>query len=147
MCDLNDSYVWHDSFICVTWLLHACDTTHSYVWHGSFICVTWRIDICVTWLIHLCDMTHSYVWHDSFICVTWLRHACDMTHLYVYHYSFMYAAWRDGRGGGRYPGFWYPFWGRTHSLVSIFTNTVPLADLHERVLEDIWYRNIVPVMQ
>jgi len=23
--------VWHDSFICVTWLIHMCDTTHSYV--------------------------------------------------------------------------------------------------------------------
>jgi len=40
--------------------------THSYVWHDSFI--------CVTWLIHMCDMTHSYVWHDSFICVTWFIH-------------------------------------------------------------------------
>jgi len=28
-----------------------CDTTHSYVWHDSFI--------CVTWLIYLCDMPHS----------------------------------------------------------------------------------------
>jgi len=43
---------------------NMCDMTHSYVWHDSFI--------CVTWLIHMCDMTHSYVWHDSFICVTWL---------------------------------------------------------------------------
>jgi len=38
-----------------------CDMTHSYVWHDSFI--------RVTWLIHMCDMTHSYVWHDSFIYV------------------------------------------------------------------------------
>jgi len=48
--------------------------THSYVWHDSFI--------CVTWLIHMCDMTHSYVWHDSFICVThsyvWLIHVCQV---------------------------------------------------------------------
>ena len=44
--------MWHDSFICVTWLIHMCDMTHSYVWHDSFI----------------------YVWHDSFICVTWLIH-------------------------------------------------------------------------
>ena len=35
--------------------------THSYVWHDSFL--------CVTWLIPMCDMTHSYVWHDSFLCV------------------------------------------------------------------------------
>ena len=44
-------------------LIHMCDMTQSYVWHDSFICVTWRI--------HMCDMTHSYVWHDSFICATW----------------------------------------------------------------------------
>ena len=30
---------------------HVCDMTHSYVWHDSFI--------CVTWLTHMCDMTHS----------------------------------------------------------------------------------------
>jgi len=32
------SYVWHDSFICVTWLIHVCDLTHSCVWLDSFIC-------------------------------------------------------------------------------------------------------------
>ena len=58
MCDVSP-LVCHES----------CDMTHSYVWHDSFI--------CVTWLIHLCDMTHSYVWHGSFICVAWLIHTCD----------------------------------------------------------------------
>ena len=33
------------------WLTHMCDMTHSYMWHDSFT--------CVTWLIHMCDMTHS----------------------------------------------------------------------------------------
>jgi len=68
-------YVWHDSFICVTWLIHMCDMTHSHVWHDSFIRVTWRI--------HTCDMTHPYVWHDSFnvwhdsfISVTYIIHVC-----------------------------------------------------------------------
>jgi len=36
MCDMTYSYVWHDSFICVTWLIHKCDMTHSYVWQVSF---------------------------------------------------------------------------------------------------------------
>jgi len=96
--------VWHDSFICVTWLIHLCDvhTWHAYVRHthththtqqscqmpraSSFVCVTLRI--------HTCDMTRTYVchvWHDSYICVprvTWLVHmcaTCDMTRTYVCH--------------------------------------------------------------
>ena len=52
-----------------------CAMAHSYVWHDSFI--------CVTWLIHLCAMTHSYVWHDSFLCMPWLSHTCAITHPYV----------------------------------------------------------------
>ena len=79
------SYVWHDSFIRVTWLIHTCDMNHSNVWHDSFI--------CVTWLIHICDMTHSYVWHDSFICVTWLIHMRDMTHSYVWHDKIKRTTW------------------------------------------------------
>jgi len=87
------SFVWHASFIRVTWLIHTCDmpnlslrhTTDSYIWHGPFI--------FVTWLMHTCDMTHSYVWHDSFIFVTWLIHTCDMTHSYLWHGSFIRVTW------------------------------------------------------
>jgi len=82
-------HVWHDSFICVTWLIHMCDMTHLYVWHDPFI--------RVTWLVHMCDMTHSYVWHDSFIRVTWLIHMCDMTdsltHSHVWHDTFRRVTW------------------------------------------------------
>jgi len=73
--------VWHDSFICVTWLIHMYDIftaqhhmsamTPPYLSHDSFI--------CVTWLIHMCAMTHSYVCHDSFMCA--------MTYSYVWHAS------------------------------------------------------------
>jgi len=106
MCDVIHSYVWrdsficvtwlihvcdmtHDSFICVTWFIHVCDATHSYVWHDSFICVTWLIHMCdmTHWLIHMCDVTHSYVWRDAFTCVTWCIRMCDMTHSYVWHNS------------------------------------------------------------
>jgi len=110
---MSHSYVWHDSFICVTWLIHMTHSApcHS---HDSFICATWLIHmthsapchsynlfICVTWLITMCDMTHPYVWHDSFICVrhdsficaTWLIHMCDMTHSYVWRDSFTCATW------------------------------------------------------
>jgi len=103
MCDMTHSYVCHDSFICVPWLIHSficatwlvhmrdvthsymCAMTRSYVCHDSFV--------YVPWLIHMCDMTHSYVWHDSFICGTWLIHMCAMTHSYVWHDSFICVPW------------------------------------------------------
>jgi len=31
MCDKTHSYVWRDSSICVTRLIHVCDMTHSCV--------------------------------------------------------------------------------------------------------------------
>jgi len=77
--------VWHDSFMCVTWLIYVCDMTHLRVWHDSFT--------CVAWLIYVCGMTHLCVWHDSFMCVAWLIYVCDMTHLCVWHDSFMCVAW------------------------------------------------------
>jgi len=105
MCGMTHSYVWHDSFICVTWLVHMCNMTHSHVWHDSFMCVTlagwsaWCVcgcgcgcgcgcvgyGVCVCVCVS-CAQTH--VWHDSFICVTWLVHMCDMTRSYVYRDSF-----------------------------------------------------------
>ena len=78
-----DSYLWHDSFVCV---IRTCDMTHWHVWYASFVCMTWLVAvwhdsfICV---IHMCDMTYSYVWHDVFICVIRPIHTCDVTHLYL----------------------------------------------------------------
>ena len=107
MRNMTDSYVWHDSFICVTWLIHMCDITSPYVWHDSFRRVTSPIHmcdmthsyvwhdsfICVTWLSHTSDMTSPYTWHNSITCVTWLMHMCDMTHSYVGHDSFTCVTW------------------------------------------------------
>ena len=93
----RDSFMWHDSSTCDTWLIHiwrnslihvvvyVCDMTHSYMWHDSdaktqrgrpYFLVSC---MCVTWLIRMCDMPHSYTW--SFMCVTWLTHTCDMTQM------------------------------------------------------------------
>jgi len=102
MCDITPLFVWHDSFICVTWLIH--------VWKKSLLGGVWcwsvllsLADDCwecervmhirVTWLIRMCAMTHSYVRHDSFVCVPWRIHTCDMTHSYVWHDSFICATW------------------------------------------------------
>jgi len=54
MSHINESchtYEWVK--LCVTWLIYIHNLTHSYVWHDSFI--------CVAWLIHMCDMTHLCV--------------------------------------------------------------------------------------
>ena len=67
--EMTHSYVWHDTFVCVTWLIHMRDMTHWYVWHDSLI--------CVTWLIRMRDVTHSYARHDSFLRVPWLIHVCN----------------------------------------------------------------------
>ena len=75
---MTHSYVWYDSFTCVTWLIHIHDVTHSYVWHELIHMCDMNSFICLTW-------THSYVWHDSFKCVTWLNHMFDMPHSYVWH--------------------------------------------------------------
>ena len=71
------SYVWHDSFMCVTWLVHMGDTTHSYVWH---VC-----DMTHSYVWHVCDMTHSYVWHVCDTTHSYVWHVCDTTHSYVWH--------------------------------------------------------------
>ena len=102
------SQPWHDSFICVTllvhmcemirlpWLIHMCDVTHLCVDHVStvtWLVSTWDVTHSCVWLIHMCDMTRQYVRCDSLICVTWLIHMCDMTRLYGRHDSSIYVTW------------------------------------------------------
>jgi len=93
VCDMTHSYEWHDSFICVTWLIpmwhdgmcaqhrHSCmrDMTHSYAWHDSFTQYlrSPKALLKISYMWHdsfMCVMTHSYVWHDSLVCVVWFVH-------------------------------------------------------------------------
>ena len=106
LCDMTQSYVWHDAYVCVTgrmcyWCYDVCHVTPWYMLCDLFMCVTWHI--------HKCKVTHSYVWRRlnhmrgmvqalchlcrhyaicaatavacSDVFVTWLIHACD-THMY-----------------------------------------------------------------
>jgi len=65
VCDKTHVYLWHGSRMwhasstCGLDLRCApmCDMTHSYVKHDTFT--------CVTWLIRVCDMIDPYVWHVS----------------------------------------------------------------------------------
>jgi len=96
-------HMWHDSFMCVTWLnlcatyvtwlIHVCNIsgmTHSCVQHDSFMCVTYVI--CFIHVFDMCGMAHSSVWHMWLIHVcdnmAWLIHVCDtcgMAHSCVWH--------------------------------------------------------------
>jgi len=101
MCTMTVSYVWLDSFICVTWLRNCEQTRNSIAFsdmsHGFFI--------YKAWLIYMLDMTHRfcakiwqhfemsyvtsfYVGHDSHICVTWLTYSVPK-----YISIFEYVTW------------------------------------------------------
>jgi len=97
MCDMTRSHVWHDSCTCMTWLIHMCDMTRLHVWHDSCTRVTWlmhKSDMTnshATWLMHKCDLTNSHVWHDLHITlVIWLIHTCDTTHSHMWHDPFIH---------------------------------------------------------
>ena len=69
---LDTIHMWHDSVICVTWLVHM-----SHDWfiglfffpffnQVRFTCIAIGYNLYVTWLIEMCNITHSYF--------TWLIH-------------------------------------------------------------------------
>ena len=89
------------TFMCATYIR----TTHlTRVWHDSFICVTWLIQnmhhdsfICLTRLIHTC---RSSGWVTSHICmrhvtnmnVSWHTYKCVMSHIWMRHGPHMNAS-------------------------------------------------------
>ena len=117
MCDKTHSYVWQDSFICVTRLIHmrdkthpyVCDTTYSHVrisdgheGRGIHKCCTAFISVArhsqVLHGIHKCHATrrqgHSQVSHHAFISITPLIYGSYTTHAW--------QVWRGGRTPGSY---------------------------------------------
>jgi len=85
-------YVWHDSFLHVTWLVSRRDMTHSCVGPDLFFFVPWERVLSCWSVIVQCDMTHFYVWHDSLLYVTWLIPMCNMTHFCGCHENTFSAA-------------------------------------------------------
>jgi len=96
---MTHSYVWRDSFVCVTWRIHACDVTHSCVSHDAFIRVTWltpkiqRAMRAYTGLMYMCDMTRSHVQRDSFTRVTLRIHMCDVTYPQNSNWTHSHNSW------------------------------------------------------
>ena len=56
-------YVYHDSFMCVPWLIYVCTMTHLYVYHDSFMCDTWYI--CIP--LYMWYSIPLYMWYFLYI--------------------------------------------------------------------------------
>ena len=98
MCDMNLSYVWHDPFICVPWLIHMQAMTHSHVWH----------DACISAIITWIHTNHVYMeWRDTLCMYTWndmsrIPEVWDTAfHVYMHSvlhhfaYTWIVCLWRD----------------------------------------------------
>jgi len=123
---MHHVYVWHDSIICVRWLIHMCGLSQPYMWHDKYWCVlhvsfmrmtllihvsdmkywcVWHNSTSISragWPIHVCDMTHSYVWQGTFTCETWIikQEQGNTTHLKVWSYIFKWVAGQIHIRGG-----------------------------------------------
>ena len=73
VCDMSHSCVWHDFFICVTWLFCTWNMTQEYVCHNSYLWHDYmphdRYSACRIHCVR--DMTLSCVCQDSLIFVPW----------------------------------------------------------------------------
>jgi len=66
------------------WCVTCCDMIRSCVWHDSFMCETWLTQTpwhlfvdalhVPTRFVHMCDLTDLCMWYVSFVCVTRLTH-------------------------------------------------------------------------
>jgi len=80
MCDATTSYIWHDSFICETWLscvTHTC-VPQTYVKHMN---VSYHTHECVTSHLWMRHVTHMNASRHTYECVTshiWMRHVTHM---------------------------------------------------------------------
>jgi len=165
------SHVWHDSFICIPWLIYLCAITH-WIWDESFVRVTHHLcvwhdysDVCrdsfisVIWHTHMCAVTHSYVWHESSICVPpWLVHMCDMTHSYVcrdsvnmrwisctWHASFVCVTWLIHMCAVFHSYLWHETFRRVPCFIDMCDMTTScvksLIHMCDMTYSDVWLTN------
>ena len=85
------SYLWHDSCICATWLIHMYDMTLWETWGAerSFSTFQWvklRINeschIRMSHVTHLNESCHTYEWVMSQIWMSHGTHMNELCHLY-----------------------------------------------------------------
>jgi len=89
VCVMTVPYMWRDSFIYVTRLVHICNVAATFRTETVYTCDGQLLPHAFTWPIHVCDVFHSYMSEDSF----WLRFMCDVTRSYTQRDSFRYVTW------------------------------------------------------
>ena len=142
------SYVCHDPFLCVTWIICMCTMTHISVHHAS-----WTISVVLeTWSPS--KKKRALVCRDSYLCVCpiiqWLTFMCTMTHIYecdvfpmfvMTHIYQLNASWTRGlktwfhnkktwafeRGKGTVH---LPMYLRTHTLTYTYTHAQTHTYVH-----------------
>jgi len=89
MWDLTHIYVWRDSYICVTWLIHMWDVTHTYVGRDSYI-----FEMCLyPW--ESAAQSHIFIC-DIFLCIYncfFFPHRCINVHYISHIYMSLYITY------------------------------------------------------
>jgi len=92
LCYMTHPYLWHDTFLCVTWLMqgwvmsclgitHGPKANGIIVWHVASLRVTWLMPGWVmSWHTH--NTRAQGKWGNF---VTWLIPVCDVTHVRMSH--------------------------------------------------------------
>jgi len=76
-------------------LMYVCGMTHLCVWHDSFMCVAWLIDVFYKTQLYICLMCLIYMCRRLLIClrllmcVAWLIDVFDQTQWYIYLICFI----------------------------------------------------------
>lgn len=63
-------FVWHGSWVGMTWVMDSYNIGHGFVWHWSWV--------LMTWVMGSYDMGHGFVWHGSWVRMTWVMGSYDM---------------------------------------------------------------------
>jgi len=88
------SQVRRDPCVCVTGLLHKGEEFPSHVWHNSFLCVTW-LKVSFIQYSRVCRVsrdlfTYTYIHVCTYIYVYICIYICIYIHIYIYIYVYTY---------------------------------------------------------
>ena len=101
------SYVWQDSFTCMTWLvhtrhdtfacvtIHTCDKPHANLRHDSSYVFSDSLVYACSCIDVECHVDDAFIpsWFDSFIRVVWSIYTWDTTYSYVWRDPFIRMTW------------------------------------------------------